>query len=82
MPGTLNNVQKVIVDVGTGYFIEKDVPDAKRFYQNKVDFIKGNLEKLQETISAKQSQLRMVLEVIQYKFAMFEKEKAERKPDE
>jgi prefoldin alpha subunit len=62
--------------------MEKGVPDAKKFYQTKVDFLKSNLEKLQETITAKQSQLRLVLDVIQFKFAQFEKEKALRAKDE
>ena len=82
VPGKLNNVEKVIVDVGTGYFMEKDVPAAKKFYQTKVDFLKANLEKLQETITAKQSQQRLVLEVIQFKFAQFEQEKALRAKEE
>ena len=66
------------MDVGTGYYMEKPVPDAKKFYQTKVDFLKTNLEKLQETITAKQSQMRLVMDVIQYKFTQFEKEKAQR----
>ncbi len=78
VPGTLNNVEKVIVDVGTGYFMEKSIPDARDFYSRKIDFLRANLEKLQETISAKQSHHRLVMDVIQYKFAMFEQEKQSR----
>ncbi|KAI8850553.1 hypothetical protein BC829DRAFT_389013 [Chytridium lagenaria] len=35
-----------MVDVGTGYFIQKSVPDAKEYFKGKVTYLKTNLEKL------------------------------------
>ncbi|KAI8379684.1 prefoldin, alpha subunit [Radiomyces spectabilis] len=67
VPGKLSNVEKVIVDIGTGYYVEKSVEDASKFYDNKTEFVKKNLEKLQESITSKQSTLRAIINVMQEK---------------
>ncbi|CAG8569428.1 6015_t:CDS:2 [Racocetra fulgida] len=56
--GELSETDKVIVDVGTGYYVEKASDDAIKFYSDKVDFVKKNLDKLQETINTKQNNLK------------------------
>ncbi|CAO3647441.1 unnamed protein product [Cunninghamella echinulata] len=61
------NVEKVIVDVGTGYYVEKSVDDASKFYNEKVDFVKKNLAKLEENITGKQNSLRAIVNVMQDK---------------
>ncbi|KAG1177489.1 hypothetical protein G6F70_000431 [Rhizopus microsporus] len=65
--GKLSDVNKVIVDVGTGYFVEKSVSDATTFYKDKVDFVKNNLGTLEKTITDKQSTLRAIVNVMQEK---------------
>ncbi|KAF9351264.1 subunit of tubulin prefoldin [Mortierella sp. NVP85] len=70
VPGKLANVEKVIVDIGTGYYVEKTVEDAIKFYNNKVDFVKGNLDKIQTAVATKQGNLRSLMEVMQYKVQM------------
>ncbi|KAG0217785.1 Prefoldin subunit 5, partial [Mortierella sp. GBA43] len=35
VPGKLANVEKVVVDIGTGYYVEKTVEDAIKFYNAK-----------------------------------------------
>ncbi|KAI8607356.1 Prefoldin [Chytriomyces sp. MP71] len=67
VPGTLANVDKVIVDVGTGYFVDKSIPDAKDFYKAKVGFLKGNLETLQETITQREGQYKILIDVMNMK---------------
>ncbi|TFK51279.1 Prefoldin-domain-containing protein [Heliocybe sulcata] len=67
VPGRLSDSEHVVVDVGTGYFVKKTRPQAKKYYESKVDFIRGNLETLQETISKKQDNLNYVLNIIQAK---------------
>lgn len=56
--GTLSSPGRVIVDVGTGYYVEKSSADAKKFYQKKVNYLKQNLETLQATVTSKQNNLR------------------------
>lgn len=36
VPGTICDSNKVLVDVGTGYFVEKTVPKAKELIERKV----------------------------------------------
>ncbi|KAI7851042.1 Prefoldin [Circinella umbellata] len=68
VPGKLSNVEKVIVDIGTGYYVEKTLEGAQKFYKSKEEYVKQNLEKLQETINGKQSSLRAIVNVMQDKF--------------
>ncbi|KAJ1568546.1 subunit of tubulin prefoldin [Cladochytrium tenue] len=58
VPAELDDVEKVIVDVGTGYLMEKSIPDAKIFYKAKVAFLKENLEGLQSNISQREQQFK------------------------
>ncbi|KAF7726145.1 subunit of tubulin prefoldin [Apophysomyces ossiformis] len=72
--GKLSNVEKVIVDVGTGYYVEKSTADASKFYRDKVDYVKKNLETLQETVTSKQSSLRAIINVMQEKIQQQQQE--------
>ncbi|CAG8704894.1 12850_t:CDS:2, partial [Ambispora leptoticha] len=66
----LSDTEKVIVDVGTGYYVEKSTDDAVKFFTDKVDYIKKNLESLQQTITTKQNNLRVTLDVMQVKISL------------
>ncbi|KAF9930818.1 subunit of tubulin prefoldin [Mortierella antarctica] len=74
VPGKLADVEKVIVDIGTGYYVEKTTEDAIKFYNTKVDFVKENLEKIQTTVAQKQGNLRSLVDVMQYKVQMQQQE--------
>ncbi|KAI3627639.1 GIM5 [Malassezia furfur] len=65
VPGRLSDPEKVIVDVGTGYFVEKSRADAKKHYQDKIAYVTKNMEQLQDTIHRKQDNVRVVGEVMQ-----------------
>ncbi|KAG2178895.1 hypothetical protein INT43_001742 [Umbelopsis isabellina] len=67
VPGKISNVETVIVDVGTGYYVEKSLADAAKFYKDKIEYIKGSAAKLQETITSKQSNVRALVNVMQDK---------------
>ncbi|KAI9346890.1 Prefoldin-domain-containing protein [Obelidium mucronatum] len=67
VPGTLSDVSRVIVDIGTGYMIDKSIPDAKEFYKTKVAFLKQNLEGLQETITQRENQYKVLIDVMNMK---------------
>ncbi|KAG0568275.1 hypothetical protein KC19_6G008500 [Ceratodon purpureus] len=63
--GTLANTDNVLVDVGTGYFIEKSLPDGKDYCERKITFLKENHQKLVEVANGKQNaaeQINMVLQ--------------------
>jgi prefoldin alpha subunit len=65
VPGKLKNIENVIVDVGTGYYVEKSTADARKMYEEKIKYVGENLEKLQGTIEKKQDNLRVVGDVLQ-----------------
>ncbi|PSR84210.1 hypothetical protein PHLCEN_2v5498 [Hermanssonia centrifuga] len=67
VPGKLCDVENVIVDVGTGYYVKKTRTQASKHYEAKVDYIKSNLETLQETIQKKQDNLNFLVNVMQSK---------------
>ena len=58
VPGELASVETVTVDVGTGYYIEKTIPEAREFYKRKEAFLSENLKMLAQTINAKRKNLQ------------------------
>ena len=62
VPGTLASRDKVLVDVGTGFFVEKTTEDAKTFYTDKSKELGQNLKELENILQGKANNLRMVEE--------------------
>ena len=56
-----------MVDVGTGFYVEKTVDDAKAFYKRKVAEMEANLRDLEKILNGKSGNLRVVEEVIRGK---------------
>ncbi|KAM6927688.1 prefoldin subunit 5-like [Xenentodon cancila] len=67
VPGTLNDVENVLVDVGTGYYVEKNVDDSKGFFKRKIDFLTKQIEKIQPTLQEKHAMKQAVVEVMNMK---------------
>ena len=67
VPGTLASADTVMVDVGTGFYVEKKVDDAKAFYKRKVAEMEANLRDLEKILNGKSGNLRVVEEVIRGK---------------
>ncbi|XP_071701589.1 prefoldin subunit 5-like [Rutidosis leptorrhynchoides] len=53
--GTLDDAEKVLVDVGTGYFIEKTMDEGKDYCERKVNLLKSNYDQLLEVASKKKN---------------------------
>ena len=62
VPGTLADREKVVVDVGTGFFVEKSTDDAVRFYEGKVGELGKSLGELEKVVQGKNENLRIVEE--------------------
>jgi prefoldin alpha subunit len=62
VPGKLANVETVLVDVGTGFYVEKNRDDAKLFYDAKVKELEANLQDLDRVVAGKSDNIRMVEE--------------------
>ncbi|KAI9801017.1 MAG: hypothetical protein M1825_003551 [Sarcosagium campestre] len=67
VPGTMAPGQNVIVDVGTGFYVEKTTEDATIFYDAKVEELGANLKDLEAIVQGKSNNLRVVEEVLRQK---------------
>eukprot|EP00249_Psilotum_nudum_P003215 c16584_g1_i1 orf=369-827(-) len=67
VPGKLDNVDKVLVDVGTGYYVEKSVEAGKQYCERKINFLKANNDKLVQVAAEKRSAAEQVTAVLQAK---------------
>lgn len=50
----------VLVDVGTGFYVEKSTKEARKFYEGKVEELGGNLGRIEEVVRQKTDTLRAV----------------------
>ncbi|KAL8929795.1 MAG: hypothetical protein Q9208_000939 [Pyrenodesmia sp. 3 TL-2023] len=60
VPGKLASTETVLVDIGTGFYVEKTPPDARHFYTSKVDDLGKNLKDLETIVQGKQGSLNVV----------------------
>jgi len=67
VPGTLADKENVIVDVGTGFYVEKSTKDATKFYEAKVKELEVNLKDLESIVQGKSNNLRVVEDVLRQK---------------
>ncbi|KAE9377172.1 Prefoldin alpha subunit [Stipitochalara longipes BDJ] len=67
VPGTLADPDNVIVDVGTGFYVEKSTKDATKFYEAKVEELGANLKDLESIVQGKSNNLRVVEDVLRQK---------------
>ncbi|KAH9883713.1 putative prefoldin subunit 5 [Xylariomycetidae sp. FL2044] len=67
--GALSSGSHVLVDVGTGFYIEKKLQSAAHFYEAKVAEVGGNIKELEAIVQAKTSNVRVVEEALRQKMA-------------
>ena len=60
VPGKIARTDKVLLDVGTGYFIDHDSEKGVDYCKLKVNFIKENMDKLMSLVQTKRKQLLLV----------------------
>ncbi|KAL9600132.1 MAG: hypothetical protein Q9219_003388 [cf. Caloplaca sp. 3 TL-2023] len=63
VPGKLASTETVLVDVGTGFYVEKTPPAARTFYTSKVEELSKNLKDLESIVQGKQGNLTVVEDV-------------------
>ncbi|OCT92991.1 hypothetical protein XELAEV_18016057mg [Xenopus laevis] len=76
VPGTLNDVSTIMIDVGTGYYVEKTVKDAKDFFKRKVEFLTKQIEKIQPALQEKHAMKQAVIEMMSIKIQQLTAAKA------
>uniref|UniRef100_A0A7S3BER8 Prefoldin subunit 5 n=1 Tax=Haptolina ericina TaxID=156174 RepID=A0A7S3BER8_9EUKA len=65
--GETAQMQTLLVDVGTGYLIEKSPDEAQNFLSRKIQLIDDQAGNVQKTASIKQSQLQDTVNVMNQK---------------
>lgn len=65
--GNLTDPDRVIVDVGTGFYVEKDTKSAAQFYEDKIKELTGSTQELEAIVQQKTQTLRVVEEVLRQK---------------
>ncbi|CEN62325.1 Prefoldin [Aspergillus pseudodeflectus] len=65
--GRLVDREKVLVDVGTGYFVEKTAAKAIEFYEQKVKELETNLTELEKLVQTKSGQQRLFEDALRQK---------------
>ncbi|KAL8164006.1 UNVERIFIED_CONTAM: Prefoldin subunit 5 [Gekko kuhli] len=67
VPGKLSDVGQVLIDVGTGYYVEKSVENARDFFKRKIDFLTKQMEKIQPALQEKHAMKQAVVEMMSQK---------------
>ncbi|KAJ8037489.1 Prefoldin subunit 5 [Holothuria leucospilota] len=67
VPGQLKDVNNVLIDIGTGYYAEKTLPEAKKYFQRKVDFVTKQMERVQPLLIEKSKMRQVITEVMSIK---------------
>ncbi|KAI0430972.1 prefoldin [Xylaria sp. FL1042] len=65
--GTLSSASHVLVDVGTGFYVEKSIKSAAEFYDNKMTEVGGNIKELEGIVQAKTNNVRVIEQVLRQK---------------
>ncbi|KAK2002874.1 prefoldin [Colletotrichum falcatum] len=65
--GELSDPKHVIVDIGTGFYVEKDTESAERFYEAKVRQLLNSVQDLELIIQRKTSNVRSVEDILRQK---------------
>ena len=67
VPGETAPLDNVLVDVGTGYFIEKSIDQAQAFLQRKMALIENQAQNVQSAAQFKQRNLSQTVDVMNRK---------------
>ncbi|KAM3477073.1 hypothetical protein MY5147_002889 [Beauveria neobassiana] len=65
--GEFTNTETVLVDVGTGFLVEKKLESAATFYENKIKELTHSLKELEAIVQQKQMNVRTIEEVLRQK---------------
>jgi prefoldin alpha subunit len=72
VPAKLATAESVLVDVGTGYYVEKSAAGAKDYCDRKVKLLEANMGKLSQQLGQRKEQLEVVNQVFHQKMAAME----------
>ena len=67
VPATVKSNDNLLVEIGTGYFVEQSATDATAFLQRKIGFLNKRLEELEQIIRSQRKNGEQIKQVLQIK---------------
>ncbi|XP_072173762.1 prefoldin subunit 5-like [Diadema setosum] len=67
VPGKLQDVNNVLIDIGTGYYVEKSLEESKKYFKRKIEFVTKQMEKVQPILIEKSKMRQIVMDVMNMK---------------
>jgi len=77
--GELEEADKVWIDVGTGYYVEKTIEEAQDYFKRKVEFLTGQIEKVQSVGREKSGVRQAITEVLETKMMQMQMAQAQQR---
>lgn len=74
--GTIENNTTVLVDYGTGYFVERNIEQGKMYCSRKGQLIKDNMEKISQNVTQKKKIIDNITLILQKKMAAIQQQQA------
>eukprot|EP00026_Physarum_polycephalum_P022017 Phypoly_transcript_25733.p1 GENE.Phypoly_transcript_25733~~Phypoly_transcript_25733.p1 ORF type:complete len:147 (+),score=29.18 Phypoly_transcript_25733:65-505(+) len=65
--GTLADDEHVLIDIGTGYYVQKTIPQAQEYSERKAKMVTEQISKIQNALNVKRNNLEAVVQVMQQK---------------
>merc|ERR1719244_365774 len=65
VPGQISDAEKLLIDIGTGYYVEKDIAGTKDYFSRKVKFVTEQMEKIQKIASEKSKLREVVMDIME-----------------
>ncbi|PNW75340.1 hypothetical protein CHLRE_12g523150v5 [Chlamydomonas reinhardtii] len=69
VPGEVADVEKVLVDVGTGYYVEMCIAEAAKYFDRRIKTLQENIGIVQQTLNDRRNVLMTVQAMLQEKMA-------------
>lgn len=75
LPGQIKDKKKFLVDIGTGYYVEKTEEEARKVYEGKITKLNADSGKLKDILVNKNEILNQINLVLRRKVMEMEKQK-------
>ncbi|CAH6720435.1 prefoldin subunit 5 [[Candida] jaroonii] len=79
LPGQIKDRSKYLVDIGTGYYAEKNADEAKISFEKKINKLSQDSTKLKDILVQKNEVLNNITLILRSKVIQMEKEQAQAK---
>ncbi|XP_055902763.1 probable prefoldin subunit 5 [Eupeodes corollae] len=70
VPGTIKDMNNYVIDVGTGYYVEKDLETSKDYFKRRVEYVQEQMEKIEKIQYQKSRFLSALISVMEQKQQM------------